>query len=89
MFARFGAKKTPTAKTARQDAKTGQKSQDGAFELMEKRIAQIHYYFRNADLSPEVRQVMTYRKLMELDYFTPQAAKELLRQWNHGDKSIP
>lgn len=70
--------------TRNKSAKTAKKGQDSsAFDQMEKRIAQIHYYYRNADLSPEVRQVMTYRKLLELDYFTPQAAKELLRQWQN------
>lgn len=63
--------------------KTGGRS-DHAFQQMEQRISQIHYYYRNADLSPDVRQVMTYRKLMELDYFTPQAARELLRQWSRA-----
>lgn len=57
---------------------------DQVFQQMERRISQIHYYYQHADLTPEVRQVMTYRKLMELDYFTPQAAKELMRQWSQG-----
>lgn len=64
-------------------AKPGQRN-DQAFQQMEQRISRIHYYFTHADLSPDVRQVMTYRKLMELDYFTPQAAQALMRQWSQG-----
>lgn len=66
-----------------QAVKAGRGS-DQAFQQMEQRINQIHYYYQKADLPFDVRQLMTYRKLMELDYFTPQAAKELMRQWAQG-----
>ncbi len=66
-----------------QAPKSGNRN-DQVFQQMEQRIAQIHYYYQHADLTPEVRQVMAYRKLMELDYFTPQAAQELMRQWSQG-----
>ncbi len=62
---------------------------DKAYDAMEKRIEQIHYYYRNADLSPEIRQVMAYRKLMELEYFTPHAAKELMKQWKAEAERVP
>lgn len=65
----------------RSKAKTG----EAAFQQMEEQIASIHYFFSHADLSEDVRQVMTYRKLMALDYFTPQAAQALLRQWIQAD----
>ncbi|MDX2273641.1 MAG: hypothetical protein NW237_17055 [Cyanobacteriota bacterium] len=72
----------------RSQAKPGGKASHKAFEAMENRIAQIHYYYRHAQLSPEVRQVMAYRKLLELDYFTPQSAQELMRQWHQEERMI-
>ncbi|MCF2970377.1 hypothetical protein L1047_04095 [Synechococcus sp. Nb3U1] len=56
------------------------------FTEMERSINRIHYFFQKADMPLEMRQVMTYRKLMELDYFTPQAAKELIRQWQQQEE---
>jgi hypothetical protein len=83
MFGLFGAEKTQT----KQPSKEKQVASERAFQDMERRIAQIHYYYRNADLSPDVRQVMAYRKLLELDYFTPKAAQELMKQWQNGSGS--
>lgn len=68
----------------RTQAPKAEQRSDQAFQQMEQRISRIHYYYCHADLSPDVRQVMTYRKLMELDYFTPQAAQALMRQWSQG-----
>ncbi|MFS8880004.1 hypothetical protein [Synechococcus sp. H55.11] len=56
------------------------------FTEMEQNISRIHYFYRKADMPLEMRQILTYRKLMELDYFTPQAAKELLRQWQQQEE---
>ncbi len=68
-------------KQLRPKTKTGEE----AFQQMEERITSIHYFFCHADLPSDVRQVMTYRKLMALEYFTPKAAQALLRQWNQAD----
>ncbi|MGQ9838010.1 MAG: hypothetical protein ACUVRV_08605 [Cyanobacteriota bacterium] len=56
------------------------------FTEMERFIKRIHYFFQKADMSLKMRQIITYRKLMELDYFTPQAAKELIRQWQQQEE---
>ncbi len=56
------------------------------FAEMEQNISRIHYFYRKADMPLEMRQLLTYRKLMALDYFTPQAAKELIRQWQQQEE---
>jgi hypothetical protein len=56
------------------------------FTEMEQNINRIRYFYQKADMPLEMRQILTYRKLMELDYFTPQAAKELLKQWQQQEK---
>lgn len=63
-----------------------QSKREQEFAEMERSIDRIHYFFQKADMPLEMRQIMTYRKLMELDYFTPQAAKELLRQWQQQEE---
>jgi hypothetical protein len=68
--------------------KSSNSSQD-AFDQMEQRLSQIHYYFtKNQDLSLQVRQVMTYRKLIALDYFTPEMARQVLRQWIQDEQQM-
>ncbi len=56
------------------------------FTEMEQNINRIRYFYQKADMPLEMRQILTYRKLMELDYFTPQAAKELLKQWQQQEE---
>ncbi len=63
-----------------------QRQREREFAEMEQNISRIHYFYRKADMPLEMRQLLTYRKLMELDYFTPQAAKELLRQWQQQEE---
>ena len=52
------------------------------FEQMEQRIAQIQYFYRRSDLPLAARQTVTYQKLMKLDYFTPETAQRVLRDWH-------
>ncbi|MEN9226363.1 MAG: hypothetical protein Q6L60_14730 [Thermostichus sp. HHBFW_bins_43] len=63
-----------------------QMKREQEFTEMERTINRIHYFYQKADMPPEMRQMITYRKLMELDYFTPQAARELLRQWQQQEE---
>ncbi|ABD00746.1 hypothetical protein ACVW0Q_002507 [Thermostichus sp. MS-CIW-21] len=63
-----------------------QMQREQEFAEMEQNISRIHYFYRKADMPLEMRQLLTYRKLMELDYFTPQAAKELIRQWQQQEE---
>lgn len=63
-----------------------QRKREQEFTEMEQNINRIRYFYQKADMPLEMRQILTYRKLMELDYFTPQAAKELLKQWQQQEK---
>lgn len=68
---------------------TGSKPSQNAFDQMEQRLSQIHYYFtKNQDLSLQARQVMTYRKLIALDYFTPEMARQVLREWIQHEQEL-
>ncbi len=63
-----------------------QMKREQEFTEMERTINRIHYFYQKADMPLEMRQMMTYRKLMELDYFTPQAARELIKQWQQQEE---
>lgn len=76
------SQKVKTQKTTgSQSSRQAVKPQD-AFEEMERRLAQIQYYYRHSDLPLAAKQAVTYQKLLKLEYFTPDAAQRVLRDWH-------
>ncbi|MEN9202881.1 MAG: hypothetical protein Q6K80_03820 [Thermostichus sp. DG_1_6_bins_120] len=81
-----GTQRIPNCLSAEVLKQERQIKREQEFAEMERSINRIHYFYQKADMPLQMRQVMTYRKLMELDYFTPQAAKELIRQWQQQEE---
>ncbi len=64
---------------------TQQHAATPSFDLLEKRLPKIRYFYLNADLPFESRHRLAYRKLMDLNCLTPRSARDLLSQWQHSD----